>query len=234
VRLVLRLGAVLAAGAVLGACGSGDDVRVEGESLLEQALQRMVLQPDDLPAGLVLGEVAFTTNESLAAASADPEAREAELEGWGRLLGYEIAYQSEGEASVALPVQGINVSASLYTTEEGARTSFADAVRTAEETDWAANYAGLRDFQQERVDAGGLADEIVWLKLSGFQPTTDGPDALVTDDLVFFRVAGERGFLRVLTGSAETKDRRHYQSTVEGWLRLLIQNVRDALAEDGE
>jgi len=73
----------------------------------------------------------------------------------------------------------------------------------------------------------------VWLQLSGHQPATEGPDALVTDDLIFFRVAGERGFLRVLARSTRTGDRQHYQSTVEGWLRSLIQNVTDALAKGG-
>lgn len=232
-RFVLRLGAALAALTVVGACGSGDGSGGDGESPLEQALRRMVLQPDDLPSGLVLGDATFTTNESLAAASASPEARGAELEGWGRILGYEITYQPGGEVPAELPVQGINVSASLYTTEEGASTSFADSVKVAEETDWAANYAGLRDFQQETINISGLADELVWLQLSGYQPATEGPDALVTDDLIFFRVAGERGFLRVLARSTRTGDRQHYQSTVEGWLRSLIQNVTDALAKGG-
>ena len=128
-----------------------------------------------------------------------------------------------------MPVQGINVSASLYETEEGAGESFADAVKTAEETDWAANYAGLQEFQQERIKAEGIADEIVWLRLSGIQPGTSGPDALVTDDLIFFRIGTERGFLLVRASSTETQDRAHLHSTVESWLRTLVQNVKDAL-----
>ena len=141
------------------------------------------------------------------------------------------------KTQVVESLRGINVSSALYTTEQGAGESFADAVETAEVTDWAANYSGLREFQQERVKAEGLADEIEWLRLSGFQPGTNGAETLVTDDLIFFRLGAERGFLRVLAGSTETTDRAHLHSQVEGWLKTLVENVEaalpDAAAEDG-
>ena len=212
---------------------SGDGADGDGESPLAQALRLMVLDPEDLPIGLLRGDESFTTNDMLAAASADPEARKATIEGWGRLLGFELTYQPTGETLGQIPVQGINISASLYRTSEGASDSFAEAVETSEETDWAANYAGLLDFQQENLEADGVVDEMVWLRLSGLQPATEGPNALVTDDLIFFRVGRERGFLRVLASTTETEDRAHYQDTVEGWLRALVQNVRDVLAEEG-
>ena len=205
-----------------------------GESSLQKTLRKMVLLEDDLPPGLVSGDEAFITNDDAAQqSSADPEARKALLESWGRLLGYEIAYEPATGTPTDLPVQGINVSASLYKTAAGAGESFADAVKTAEARDWAANYAGLREFQQQNIAAEGIADEIVWLRLSGIQPSASGPDALVTDDLIFFRIGTERGFLRVLANSAETQDRAHLHSTVESWLRTLVQNVKDALADSG-
>jgi len=207
--------------------GDGD----AGESPLQKTLRKMVLQPDDLPQGLAVGDEAFITNDEAAQqSSADPDARKALLERWGRLLGYEIAYEPSAATPADLPVQGVNVSASLYETAKGAGESFADAVKTAEATDWAANYAGLKEFKQERIAAAGLADEIVWLRLSGIQPGTNGPGALVTDDLIFFRIGTERGFLRVLANAAETQDRAHLHSTVESWLRTLVQNVKDAQA----
>ena len=229
-RGLLLFSAALLAVAVLTACG-GDGDSGEVESSLEQALLRMVLEPEDLPQGFAQGDESFITNEELASSSADPEARKGLLEKWGRLLGYEVTYEPKGAALEDYPVQGINVSASLYLTEEGAAESFADAVKKAEETDWAGNYAGLRDFQQEEVDVSSLADEIVWLRLSGFLPVTGGPDLLVTDDLIFFRVGRERGFLRVQTNSAETEDRQYLRPTVEEWLRALIENVEEVLAE---
>ena len=230
-RGLLLLSAALLAVAVLAACG-GDGDSGEVESSLEQALRRMVLQAEDLPRGFVQRDELFTTNEYQASLSADPEARKGQLENWGRLLGYEVTYQPSGAALEESPVQGMNVSSSLYRTEEGAGEAFfIDAVKGAEERDWAADYAGLRDFQQEEVDASGLADEIVWLRFSGFQPVDGAPDPLVTDDLIFFRVGRERGFLRVQTNSTETEDRQYLHPTVEEWLRALIENVEEVLAE---
>jgi len=231
----LLLGAGLLAVAVLAACGGdGDGDGGEGDSSLEQALRRMVLQANELPQGFVQRDELFTTNESQASLSADAEARRSELESWGRLLGYEVTYQPTGAASEESPVQGINVSSSLYGTEEGAVQAFAvDAVKGAKERDWTADYAGLGDFQQEEVDASGLADEIVWLRVSGFQPVDSGPDPLITDDFIFFRVGRERGFLRVQTSSAEDENRQRMRPTVEQWLRALIENVEQVLSEPG-
>ena len=232
-RHCLLLGAGLLAVAILAACG-GDGDGGESEGSLGQALRRMVLQAEDLPQGFVQRDELITTNEYQASLSADPEARKDQLENWGRLLGYEVTYQPAGAVAQESPVQGINVSSSLYRTEEGASDAFfIDAVKGAEERDWAADYAGLRDFQQEEVDASGLAEEIVWLRFSGFQPVDGGPDPLVTEDFIFFRVGRERGFLRVQTSSIESEDRQVIRPTVEQWLRALVQNVEEVLAAPG-
>jgi hypothetical protein len=216
---------LLAAVVVFAACGG------DGGLSVEEALKRMVLQPEDLPEGFVRGDESFSTNEELASSAADPEATRTRLGEWGRILGYEVTYETADTAPAESPVRGINVSSNLYRTEDGARDAFADAVKTAEDTDWAANYAGLRDFQQEDIDAGDLAEEIEWLRLSGFQPVADESEELATDDLIFFREGRERGFLRVQTVSNETEDRGHYKGTVEEWLRVLVRNVQEALPE---
>lgn len=229
VETLLRLGAVSLVVVVLAACGG--DSGGGDETPLEKALRAMVLQPEDLPEGLLRADESFTTNDELVSASADPEAKREMLQGWGRLLGYEVTYQAGTTAPAGSPTTGISVSSSLYADDEGASESFADAVRTSEETDWEANYPDLRDFQRETVDVEGLADEISWLRLSGYQPATSGPDALVTDNLVFFRVGRERGLLRVFSSSTETEDRRHNQSTVVGWLQTLVATVRGVLEE---
>ena len=133
---VTALAAIVAIAAILvldpfASSGDGN----AGESPLQKTLRKMVLQPGDVPEGFVSGDEAFITNEDAAESSADPEERKALLESWGRLLGYEIAYEPTTETPGDLPVQGVNVSASLYETAEGAGESFADAVKTAEETD---------------------------------------------------------------------------------------------------
>jgi hypothetical protein len=215
---------------MLSACG-GDGDGGESESSLGQALRRMVLQAEELPQGFVQSDDLITTNGYQASLSADPVARKAQLEGWGRLLGYEVTYQPAGAEAEESPVQGINVSSSLYRTGEGADEAFfIDAVKGAEERDWVADYAGLRDFQQEEIDASGLAEEIVWLRFSGFQPVDGGPDPLVIEDFIFFRVGRERGFLRVQTSSIESEDRQLMRSTVEQWLQALVLNVEEVLA----
>jgi hypothetical protein len=208
-----------------------DDGGNGSESSLQKTLRQMVLQPEDVSDGFESGGDAFITNDDAARDSTDPAARKTLLESWGRRLGYEIAYQPTSATPDDEPVQGINVSASLFETEEGAGESFADAAKAAEEADWPANYAGLTEFQQERIEASILADQIVWLRLSGFQPGTGGADALVTDDIIFFRIGTERGFLRVLASAAETQDRAHLHSKVESWLKTLAENVRDALPD---
>lgn len=217
-RRILAAGAMMLA--VAAAC-SGDD----GLSL-EEALRLMVLQPEDVPEGFVVGKESLTTNEDAATGNAE---RAALLDEWGRLLGYDLTYAPDSATLDKSPINGINVSASLYATERGASDSFSDAVKTAEETDWAQTYAGLREFQREDIEPPGIADDMVWLRLSGFQAGPGGGDELVTDDLIFFREANERGFLRVLTRSGDTEDREHYRATVLGWLRALVANVKETL-----
>ena len=225
----LALVAALLVALLLVACKGGDK---GGDSLstLEEALKAMVLAEEDLPEGLLVGEATINDNEK---ASGGSEERAALLEEWGRQLGYDVAYV-QGSGQVAEPaVKGINVSASLYRTAAGATASFADAVKSAEETDWAANYAGLSGFMQEEIDGGGRADEIGWLRFSGFQPADAAEEALVTDDLIYFRIGRERGFLRVLSSSTETTDRGYLHETVEGWLGALLDKVEDALSAGG-
>ena len=119
---VIGVAATVAAVAILvldpfsgGSSGDGN----AGESSLQKTLRKMVLQPGDVPEGFVSGDDAFITNDEAAADSVDPEERKGLLESWGRLLGYEVAYQPTSEAPDDLPVQGINVSASLYKTAAG-------------------------------------------------------------------------------------------------------------------
>lgn len=228
-RGIVRAAVVLAAAAVLASCGGGSD-----KGSLEDVLRGMVLTAEEVPAGFVQSDASFTSNANVAEGAPDAKQREDLLDEWGRLLGYDVTYDPGEQAADDLTIEGINVSASLYRTESGAGDSFDDAVKTAEETDWAANYAGLNEFQQREIiefDAGPDADELKRLHLSGLQPPEGGgADRLVTDDLIFFRVGPERGFLRVLANSAETGDRAYLEDTVGRLLVALIADVREALA----
>jgi hypothetical protein len=219
--------ALLVVGLLVACKGGGD-----GDTLtLEEALEAMMLQPEDLPEGFQKFDSVFSTTEEAAQGS---EERKDLLESWGRLLGLDVSFQPVTTGGEAPTVRGINMSASLYKTEEGASQSFADAKATADSSDWQTTYAGLRDFKQEGIDASGRADEIGWLRFSGFQPAETPPDALVTDDLIYFRVGRERGFLRVLASSTTTTDRAYLHDTVDAWLVAMVDRVRDALERDIE
>lgn len=230
-RLLLLVTVILVV-AALTACkgkGGGNDGGDGNRPLtLEQALQAMVLQVEDLPPEYVRGESAFTTNEQ---AAVGDEERKQLIDSWGRLLGFDVTYTPSNLEQQG--VRGMNISSSLYTSEDGASESFADAKKTVEETDWATTYAGLRDFKQEEIDAEGRADEIGWLRFSGFQPASAPPDPLITDDLIYFRIGRERGFLRVLSSSNATTDRAYLNETVDAWLTTLLQRVRETLEERG-
>jgi hypothetical protein len=229
VTAALRLGALLLAVSLLAGCGgnSSEDGSAGG---LEEWLRRMVLDLEDLPDGLVLGDESLSDNESAAGGSED---RAAQLEDWGRQLGYDVAYLQEAGQTQSV-VRGVNVSATLYRTAGGAADSFADAVATAEATDWPANYAGLTEFQQEDVTVGeAAADDVVWLRFSGYETAEGEEGTLVTDDLIFFRIGRERGFLRVLAHAGQTDERGHLQESVSQWLTALIEKVDAALSEGG-
>jgi hypothetical protein len=209
-----------------GGGGGGDNDR----AALEKALQAMVLQTTDLPAGFEQSDSRFSTNDEASGGNAE---RKDLLDSWGRELGLDVTFSPQDATGEAANVRGIEVSASLYDLETGAVDSFADAQASAEGTDWTTTYAGLRDFRKETVDAIGRADQIGWLRFSGFQPANTPPDALVTDDLIYFRIGRERGFLRVLGSSTETADRAYLHDTIDGLLTKLLQRVRDGLETSG-
>lgn len=213
------------------ACGgSGPD---DGEEAVWEALRMMVVQEEDLPAPMRQVDESFLSNEEVARSSPEGGPRLQRLERlrrWGRILGYETTFQPAATPSPSgSPLRGINASASLYETAAGASQSFADAAETARQEDWELNYAGLEEFQQREVAREGLADEMLWLRFTGYEEQEGGGRTLVIDDLVFFRVDRERGFLRVLA-EAEGDDRELLLDQVEGWLRRQVQRVRETLA----
>lgn len=193
---------------------------------LRDALPLMVLQEEDLPPGLQTVGEGFTTNEEIIEASPDPNAKRAELARWGRILSYSTTFQPGPDILPETPIRGINTSASLYETAEGAAESYAQAETEANDRDWQADNPNLLEFQQQRVELEGVADELLWLRLSGLSTSQEG---IVVDDVILFRVGRERGFLRVLA-SAPGQDRDLLLDEVEGWLRTQVRRVDEVLA----
>jgi len=181
------------------ACGDGTDGEVTPTPPeVEEQLQRMVLQLEDLPSGVILAEERFATNEESAAGSEDREGRLAMLEEWGRILGYDVTYQANPEVMEQVGLILVNSTASLYDSEEGASASFADAVQTARTTDWADLFGTAQGVEVEEVAAPGWVDEMLWLRITA--KATLGEQAeeeTFANDVIIFRQGPARASLMV-------------------------------------
>jgi hypothetical protein len=212
--------------ATVVACDGGGD---EGEATpspvateVEDQLQQMVLQLEDLPSGVVRAEEYFVTNAEAAAGSEDREGRLAKLEEWGRILGYDVTYQANPEVMDQVGLILANSTASLYGSEEGARASFADAVQTANTTDWAALFGTAREVEAEEVDSPPLADEMLWLHITA--KAEGGEEETFANDVVILRQGPARASLMVgwITGRANS-------DLVEQLAEAQAQRLKDAL-----
>jgi len=181
------------------ACGDGADGEVTPTPPeVEEQLQRMVLQLEDLPSGVILAEERFVTNEESATGSADREERLAMLEEWGRILGYDVTYQANPEVMEQVGLILVNSTASLYGSEEGSSASFADAVQTARTTDWADLFGTAEGVEVEEVPSPEWADEMLWLRVTA--KTALGEQAeeeTFANDVVIFRQGPARAALMV-------------------------------------
>ena len=223
--LVLTLS--ILAGPACGGPSEPGEPSPTGDSGAEEMLQRMVLQPEDVPPGLQRAEQTFTTNEQLVASSADPDARRAEIERWGRILSHQTTYLPSPEATPDGAAQAITSSSSLYETGEGAALSFVEARKTVDDTDWQSTRPELQQFETELIEREGLADGLVWLRLSGLSP-----QGMLVEDFIIFRVGRVRGFLR--SASTGPGDDRHFRlDQMDALLTTQIQRVTDALTADG-
>jgi hypothetical protein len=229
---------IMAAGALMvmlaAACGDGGaepapTINQEEQALLEQ----MVLQLGDLPQGLQRVTASFSTNTDVAEAQLNPEEQLEKLQRWGRRLGYDVSFEPTVEAPPDLPVRGLQNTVSLYAAAQGAGDSFAAGIESARNTDWPALYPGLaelevNELQEQRPD---LADEALWVRISGFQERDGEQQALVIDDQVALRVGQVRTFLRVVTLFESGASRDAYTDQVESWAALVRDRIRAALQE---
>ena len=184
------------------ACGDGEGegevtpTPTDGE--VEGQLRQMVLALEDLPSGVILAEERFVTNEESAAASADREERLAMLEEWGRILGYDVTYQANPEVMEQVGLMLVNSTSSLYGSEEGASASFADAVQTANTTDWAALFGAAQGVEVEEVPSPEWADEMLWLRITAKAALGEqAEEETFANDIVIFRQGPARASLQV-------------------------------------
>ena len=163
------------------------------EAGLQEILPGMVLQFEDLPEGMQPLGGSFSTNaESASGLGAGPT--EAQLDEWGRILGFAADYQRTEPADGA-NLTAINTSVSVYATPEGSKASFENRIPLALEADWQVSHPELEEFEQEFLSPDLPVDDLFWVHLTGYQPI--GPDerVLVSDDQIVFLVGETWGFI---------------------------------------
>lgn len=197
----------------------------------QQLLQQVVLRADDLPAGLVQVAATTSTNEDIAADSQSPDEEVARLESLGRLLGYEVNFVPGPESPPESNVFAVTSAASLYRTPDGASASFADAAQDARNSDWAAAYTDLTEMEVREVERPDLADEVVWIRITGIQDGESG--SLFIEDFVVLRRDRLRGFLRVVSLVEASAGRDAFLQNVEELTALHVRRI-DTVVEGGQ
>jgi hypothetical protein len=233
-RLELAIGALLLLAASLSllaaACGGGGEetpspVPPTGSPLppeVQVQLKRMVLQPDDMLVGFNPVDEAFSTNEESASSADDPQGHLADLQRWGRILGYEVYYESGEPATVGQTMFfSVQSTASIYESSEGASASFADAVEVARTADWPVHFVGLEYVEVEEVPVSGLADEAMWLRIG---EKGEPGEQVFAFDFVMLRQGPGRGSLQI--GSFGTEGSK---AVVEQLARAQADRMRSGL-----
>ena len=170
--------AFAAAPSVLGVgCGGGGE---EGPSAtavpvdrptLEAMLRSMALTLDDLPAGFVLQEEAFTDNEE--AAETDPlgkQAALARLDEWGRLLGYEAIYMTNDPLGTFIKggTAMVTVSLNIFRTSEGAAAGMEWGRQVAADPSQSiALFPGVISIEGEPMSFPSIGDETLAARFTG-------------------------------------------------------------------
>lgn len=209
--------------ALLAACGGSGTQRP-----VREALPLMILQREDVPAAMQALGGSFSTNEEAAGGlGSGPSA--AQLDQWGRILGYKEDFQLT-EPSADSAIAHITTSVSLYKTAEGAASSFDDRVQAARATNWAETYSNLEKLSRREITRELGVDGLLWLRFTGLQETQPGKFILLADDWVVFRVGRAWGFLDVTSMAAPgVEDRDVLLGSVEVLVRRQIEHVKRVL-----
>jgi hypothetical protein len=220
-RWWLLAGALAGALLVAAACNGGDGPPKDTEELL----RLIVLRLEDLPEGYTGGEGTFSSNEDVALGD---EEKLAELEAQGRLLGFGVDFARGDVPAEDAPFFGIESSANLYESADGASDSFDLAVTEARETDWEAQL-GFGETQTQEIDRS-LADATFWLRVTGVAEIGDPPTSvLVMDDHILLRHGRARAYLRVSSAIEGSSDRDALIEEVAKLAELEAQRMKDSL-----
>lgn len=201
--------------------GGGGEQPTAVPPQFEQELRGMVLQAGDVPTGFVVIDEEFSTNEAVALDSPDSKAELTKLEQRGRILGYDVTYEPGGPSEGEAIIFSLNTTASLYRTPEGASASFGEAAAEARTTDWNLFFGGAENLVVEELPAPQVADEILWLRVSG---KAEAGEQTFAHDVVLLRTGTARGSLQV--GSFGTPEGKAF---VEGMIRAQAEHMANAV-----
>jgi len=221
-RWWLLAGALAGALLVTAACNGGGDGPPKDT---KELLRLIVLRLEDLPEGYTGGEGTYATNEDVALGD---EEKLAELEAQGRLLGFGVDFARGDVSAEDAPLFGVESSANLYESADGASDSFDLAVKEARETDWEAQL-GFGETQTQEIDRS-LADATFWLRVAGVAEIGDPPTSvLVMDDHILIRQGRARAYLRVSSAIEGSSDRNALIEEVAKLAELEARRMKDAL-----
>jgi hypothetical protein len=210
----------------MGCDGDNGEVTPTPEtSEVQDQLRQLVLQLKDLPSGVILAEQFFVTAEQSAAEVGNREERLAKLQEWGYILGHDVTYQANPQVQSEVGLILANSTASLYSSEEGASASFADAVETARTTDWADLFGSAEDVEVEEIDSPALTDEMLWLRVSAkAAPEVGIGEETFANDFVLFRQGPARASLMAVWAMEDRND-----AFIRQLAEAQAQSIKDAL-----
>jgi len=195
----------------------------------QQLLEQMVLHAEDLFTALTQAAAEVSTNEDVAAQEEDPEQELARLERWGRLLGYDVTFLPGPDTRPGLPLKGVNSTASLYRTAEGASDSFADDSQKALHADWVAAYPNLTNVEVRQIERPELADQVIWIRIAGLQ--VQAGSSLYIEDFVVLRRDRVRAFLRATSFFPASTDPDSLLEEIADLAARQVERIDAALPE---
>ncbi len=194
-------------------------------SEVQDQLRQLVLQLEDLPSGVILAEQFFVTAEESAAGGENREERLVKLQEWGYILGHDVTYQANPQVQSEVGLILANSTASLYSSEEGASASFADAVETTRTTDWAGLFAGAEDVEVKEIDSPALTDEMLWLRVTAkAAPEVGIGEETFANDFVLFRQGPARASLMAVWAMGDGSG-----AFIQQLAEAQAQSMKDAL-----
>jgi hypothetical protein len=247
---ILVVSVAVCAMLALAACGGDDDgpeateTAAPGTSTapggdVEAKLASVLLQANEVPVGLQPSGLNFSDNSQVAGTQEELE----RLNTLGRLLGVDTTFVPSSDIPETEVVRGgIQNSASVYSNNAGASTTWQETRDSVRATDWQQQYPDLQEFKVAEVDRT-VGDESIWLRITGIEtcavqtpagstataaPTVTCSDRRkVVDDYVIFRAGRVRQLIKVLSAHSVDAPEDVFEDQVQAWAQIVINRSNE-------